>query len=198
MERDALSYANALDRVTAEFDDLAVRAAQSKNQPLSEIERCNLAEQVAFSYYKKYPLFTLRHWLTNIVKTCFSLHSAELLYIDSEGKLPPYDSSRGWLSAFKRFLLPNVNAGFIKLVIYYEIIFFLLLVIGWFGFLMRAWYTYESLDVALKVLPFVGMFIVASLACGFARLRLPVEPFIMIGSLHFWLRFLKKKREKYE
>jgi hypothetical protein len=104
--------------------------------------------------------------------------------------LPSYDTQR---NVFVRFLFPQVSNKFLIPLIYFEIVFLLLLWVGFFGFVFTSFFYKEYFCLLLKVLPFVGFFIVASLACGFARMRLPIEPFLIILSLNFWLKIFEWK-----
>jgi hypothetical protein len=41
--------------------------------------------------------------------------------------------------------------------------------------------------VAIKTVPYIGLLVALTLACGCARLRLPVEPFFIIFAVVGWL-----------
>jgi len=81
-------------------------------------------------------------------------------------------------------------------VIYYEIVMFLFLLIGFIGFFISALICCRYVFVMFTVVSFMALFVVLSFACGFARLRLPVEPFLIIISSKFWVDLFKTKLRK--
>jgi 4-amino-4-deoxy-L-arabinose transferase-like glycosyltransferase len=188
------SYTKASEKLSGELNELIIDKKQELNRDLHEIEECILAEKLSINYLKKDPFIGFKHCLTNMFKTCFSLYSAEILYIDSGGSLPSYEKERSWWSIFKRFLLPKVTNKFLIPLIYLEIILFLFILIGFFGFIFNSFFRKENFYLLLKLFPFLGLFIFLSLACGFARLRLPIEPILIILSFKFWLTKLKREK----
>jgi hypothetical protein len=52
--------------------------------------------------------------------------------------------------------------------------------------LFKAFFNPELCFVLLKVLPFIALMLVITFACGFARLRLPIEPFLTIFAFYGW------------
>ena len=90
-------------------------------------------------------------------------------------------------------MLPKVNNKFVILIIYLEIIFFIFLIIGFIGFICSALYIEYFRNILYKLLPFIFVFIFISLSCGFARLRLLIEPILIILSLKFWDYIFKKE-----
>jgi len=188
------SYMGALTALHEEVEVLTKEKEKDLNRKINEIEFCHITEKVAFKYLVDNPFLTIKHAFINMFKTCFSLYSAELLYIDSGGKLPDYNKNRGWLDILKRFLVPQVTSNFLALIIYLEIIFFLFILIGFGGFVLKALFIKDYFYLLCKILPFIFLFVFISLSCGFARLRLPIEPFLIILSFKFWLEVLRRKR----
>ena len=187
------SYDGALKSLNDKVVEFEREKEKVLGRKLHEIEFCILAEKVSFDCMKKNIFATFKHAFGNMFKTCFSLYSAELMYIDSAGKLPAYDKNRSWLDILKRFVFPQVSNKFLVGVIYLEILLFLFLLIGFVCFIFKNLFIRDGLCLLFKVFPFIGLFVFLSLSCGFARLRLPVESFLIILSLRFWLDFLKTK-----
>jgi 4-amino-4-deoxy-L-arabinose transferase-like glycosyltransferase len=198
------SYPMARLLLSGQVDQMIRQEEHIKQRPLTEIERCWAHEALARKYFKRYPLISIKLWLTDMFRTCFSLYSAELLYLDSGRKQIEYfDKARTMSSWFSRYLNPATENGFLKGIIYYEIIsFFLLLlgfaiglvlmIVGW----LRGTLARQDVHAWLYVLPFMALFIVVALAGGYARMRLPMESFLIILSLWGWGQVLCRHEGK--
>ena len=193
---DNCSYSLALDNITKDANKLQNKKEIEFGRKLNEIEHCKLLEKISVDYFKVDPLLTLRHCLLNMFKTCFSLYSAELLFITSGGQLPEYNNKRGWSDLFARFLFPQTTNLFLKIIIYLEIIFLFFLWIGFVGSIFDLLFLKKQFFLLFQILSFIGLFVFVSLACGFARLRLPVESFLIVLSFRFWLNFLGTNRTR--
>ena len=183
------------EKVYTELKNLEIAKTNALGKPLQEIERCQLAEKLAISYMLKNPVLTVKHFISNMLKTTFGLYSSELLVIDSGGQLPPYSNNRSVKNILKRFLLPGVNNKFIIAVIYFEIIFFLFLLLGFIIFVIKSIFDIQRLCILAKVIPFTAGLIFLTLSCGYARLRLPIEAFLIILAIKEWQLLFSKKGE---
>jgi hypothetical protein len=191
-------YQEARDLLRKEVNELMEEREEEKGSMLNEIERCQIHEQLAVKYFKMQPWYALKYWLTDIMRTCLSLYSAELLYLDSGRKeINYFEKGRSIGSLFKRYLIPQTDNNFLKIIIYAEIILFLFILIGlifslrtmmWQWFFMHNWL---AGDFLCKCLPFMCLFIVIALAGGYARMRLPIEPLMIIFAWRFWLSCIK-------
>ncbi|MFC1894697.1 hypothetical protein ACFLYH_01985 [Candidatus Dependentiae bacterium] len=187
------SYSVALQNLNNEWNDDRTNKEKQLNRKISEIENCILAENITIKYLKKNPLLSLKHCFINMFKTCFSLFSAELLFIDSGGKLPSYSNKRTVKDILFRFLFPDTNNFYLKIIIYLEILFMFYLWLGFVGFIFKSFLNLDYFCVLAKTFTFIFIFVFISLACGFARLRLSVECFLIILSLRFWIDCFYKK-----
>lgn len=188
-----ISYDQAKINIKQTFDKLVEQKQIELKRPLHEIERCQIAEQLTIKYSTLKPLITLKLFLTNILKTMFGLYSSELLFIDSGGKLPEYSNDRGLSTMLKRFLLPTVSNKLIIAVIYFEILLFLIILFGFALFCLAALINFDNFCVLFKILPFIGSMLFITLACGYARLRLPIEAFLIILASKTWFDIFKGK-----
>jgi 4-amino-4-deoxy-L-arabinose transferase-like glycosyltransferase len=186
MQRDNISYNQARGQV---YETIKQRA-----QGAGEVERSSVAERLVQEYVLQNPLITISLALKNMLKTCFSLYSSELLLIDSKGQMPHYQDNRTFVDLIKRFICPDVTSKKITFFIYYEILFFILLLIVFFGWLTTALLDPGQWWLLFAVLAFIGTFIVISSVCGFARLRLPVAPFLIIFASKFFIEMLQTKK----
>lgn len=196
MKAENITHAQAKQKVYTLFEERKQEKERLLQRPLHEIEQCYIAGRIAQQMTWRYFFFTaeVEHAVFNMIKTCFSLYAAELLVIDSGGQLPPYDNQRGLCAMIKRFLAPDVSNHLIVYAIYYEIILFCLLIFGFFGALLVI-RDHHFLNVfCTRMLPFMFVFIGLSFACGFARLRLPTEPFFIIVASRFWSLVMQRKK----
>jgi hypothetical protein len=198
MQLHNCSHDRALVNLSQELDVLVDKKKQTLGRDLHEIEYCLLAEHVAFTYLFENISLLPKHFFVNMFKTCFSLYAAELLCIDSGGCLPGYNKKRSWVDIIKRFLFPQLVNKWLIVFIYLEIFFFFFLLLGFFLFLVNALLTRAYVMLLCKIIPFICLFVVITLSCGFARLRLPIECFLIILSLQFWTKFLSKKESGHE
>ncbi|MBD3231381.1 hypothetical protein GF322_01830 [Candidatus Dependentiae bacterium] len=194
MKANQCDYVTSLNFLTKQCDDIKAVKEQKKINSLNAIEYCNVMQEVSLNCFFSYPFLTVQHFLINIFKTCFSLYSAELLFIDSVENLPKYDLNRSWKNIFLRFLIPNTSNKFFIFLIYMEILFFVFLWIGFLGFVVNSFFDFELLCLLVKTVVISGILIFLTIACGFARLRLPIEPFLIILSFKFWVQFFFRKK----
>jgi len=193
MKAENITHTQAKEKVYALFE--AQKHAQEiiKKRPLQEIELAHIANTITIGLGKKYPYVTCKHTIFNMFKTCCSLYAAELLVIDSAGKLPDYDNNRGIGSMIKRFLMPDVSNKLIGYVIFYELILYFFIVIGFLGALMvirdHNFINFFCTHIIWFILALLGI----TFACGFARLRLPLSPFFIIVTSRFWSLIMKKR-----
>lgn len=187
------SYQEARNLLKYDVEQKIESAEKAKRCSLNEIERCCLHEQLACSYFIRYPLISLRYWITDMARTMLSLYSAELLYLSSGRKEVDYFAKdRTYWSMIKRYLVPATDNVLLKIIIWAEIIFFLLMLLGFFYGLAYVLFrdTTTQHSVWFRVLPVMALFIVIALAGGYARMRLPIEPFLIILSLYGWSQML--------
>ena len=183
------SYAQSKDKLIKEWQDLVVTQEKEMGRKLNDLQRGNLAQNVAAKYIKTYPIVALKHGIVNIFKTIFSLNASFLLYLDS-GNLPSYNSSTTIWDKIKRFLWPQEKFKFLNLVTYFEMFFLFLILFGSFGSLFLSLFDKNLLCQVFKVLPIVCLLIAMTFGSGVARLRMPIEPFLIIFSFFFWQKLV--------
>jgi len=191
MGQHNISHEQAQNNVYQKFNDLCQKHELELCRPLQEIEKSLIAEKLTLNMYIERPMITIKLWTTNILKSAFGLYSSELLFVDSGGSLPPYDNNRGLNTIVKRFLLPDVSNKWIIPVIYFEIFLLLFLLIGFFMFCASIFVNFNNLCVAFKAFPFIFAVLFITLACGYARLRLPIECFLITLASKAWIDFFK-------
>jgi len=215
------SYWQARENLKKESDLLIQEKTKALGRPLNEIEHCQVLESLALKYFKSYPILSLKNWITDMFRSTFSLYSAELVYLYNNRKeIDYFDKNRSYWNMFERYLFPQVSSNFLKLIIFLEILFFLFILLGFALGLLKVLVGVRTIfkkpliqsarrsffrksevgciegEAWLKVLPFMALFIVLALSGGYARMRLPAEPFLIILSFSFWLNLFCKKGRK--
>ena len=194
------SYQEARNQLHQEASERMLNAAQEKKAPLSPYDACLINEQLARAYFCRYPLITARLWATDILRAALSLYSAELLYLENNRKNVDYFEREHTVKRmFMRYLCPATDLWWLRLLIYLEILFFLLLLIGYAGFCITALLLYwrtrssELLIRAFMATVFILFFLVIALAGGYARMRLPTEALLIICASWYWYSSLKSR-----
>jgi hypothetical protein len=186
MQAHNTTYEAAKYVMNQKLDECVVRHS-SKND---EYQHCVLQEQLAVKMLLCYPWQTIKLCVANALKTVMSLYSSELLFIDSGGQLPPYDEQRSVTSMVMRFLKPQVHNHSILYVIYFEMILHALLLCGVIGFM---WVWRKNIVTYVPIILLIVLFVSLSCICGFARLRLPIEPFFIMLAMAFWMQVARGK-----
>ena len=195
MQTENITYQQARQRVAAQADKAVRNQQRIERKRLSEIERCYVYEKLAIKHFTAHPLIALKLWATDIFRATFSLYSAELLYLDSGRKQIDYFASgRTLWDMVERYVFPETNNVWLKLLVWLEILLYALML---FGVARASWLLLicgSSHDrmLWLSIASFVALFLVVSLAGGYARMRLPIEPFIIILGLYGYYAQHKK------
>ncbi len=126
--------------------------------------------------------------LVNCLKTVLGLYSAELLCIDSGGDLPSYNDSCSLWQRAQRFLRPRAHNRLIWYICWLEIVYQCIILFGVCGYCLL-WLLSRRKDWLMAMLLALCVTIVAATAiCGFARLRLPIEPILIMVAVMFYVR----------
>ena len=179
---EQISYSDAKSSLYERLKELEIENREVLGHGLSEIELANLYERETISIIKRYPAQFLHLTAINCFKTMFSLYSSELLVIDAGGALPSYDRT-GLMVKIKRFLMPTVNNSLIIGVIYLELVLLLLTIVGVLLATVRFWRILFQPRIML-VVGLMVFFVGISLACGYARLRIALEPFYLLAAAY--------------
>lgn len=189
-----ISYAQAKENLSFKVEAITKQKEKKLGRKLNELELCDIRQKLAVEFFKKHPFLAVKNWATDILRTSLSLYSSELIYLDSGRKSIDYFAKGRTLgSLFKRHLFPQTQNIFLKFLIWFEIILFLFILLGClFGFISAI--CNLNLCPWLKTLPFIFLFLFIGLAGGYSRMRLPVEPVLIILSFSFWIPFILRKK----
>jgi hypothetical protein len=188
-----VSYEQAKQLVYKEVAAAGEIQEYLSGRTLNEVEAVYVMERVAKKIMLKDPMVTVKLFFINIIKTCCSLYSSELLFVDSGGQLPQYVVHEDFAKLAFKFLRPKVRNSWIRLVVYFEIIFLFLMLFGVVGFLWQALFDGQKFKLVSLIFLYIFIFIGASLVCGYARLRLPIEPFCIILAVKYWIDVVRRR-----
>ncbi|MCK5632182.1 hypothetical protein KAH94_00365 [bacterium] len=183
----------------AKIDDLlAKRKGKRGCKELSALK-------VALPVIKKHPWMFARDWIKEVLKTTFDLHSS--LLVAFANNTFTYDP-------LEEFLTEKWQACLYKQPMSYGMRFFIFLellfeILKWIGILLGAWLFLavplikrSTISKArkkitllwLKVAPVIGAIVFMTGGFGYARLRLPVEPLMVLLSLTWYFWVFKKRK----
>ncbi len=189
------TYQEARKKLHAEADQLMYEKREELKRPLSPIEACLINEELAKKYFLNNPFISLKLWATDIFRTMFSLYSAEILYLENNRKeIAYFDKRHGLCRMIMRYLFPETDSWKLKILVYLEIFLFFIVLLGFVGALAKGLLCSHFINLREKLLnciPFMALFIIISLAGGYARMRLPIEPFLIIFSSWSWIQNTK-------
>lgn len=160
---------------------------------------------VAWPIICNYPHLALYYWIKEVFKTTFDLYSCQLASIAA--------NTFTW-DPIEEFLWEKVTNClyhqpmplWMRIIAWVELFYMILLWIGLLGGFCLFWvytackrfkvqkYFLEIGLLWLRVAPLAGALIFMTGGFGYARLRLPVEPLLVILSLTFWLAIYRFTR----
>lgn len=192
--RIGCDYFQARDNVFAVWHGQVAKQEQLLKRPVTEYERFAVAQNVAFYYMTHYPKLFFKHACTQIARTCGTLYSTLFLYVPAG---TTYGNDMTVWSKIKLYLFPRAVHSLLIPLIYWEMISYLLMLLGCVMFLAQAVLDRSLRWVLVKTLPFMAMFIVITLAYGCARLRFAVEPCMIVLAAYAWTARVRSWRKDY-
>ena len=157
------------------------------------------AGKVALPIIIAHPFLAAYEWMKEVFKTAFDIYSSQLVAFANETfKWDPLEEFLFEKIALALYKQPM--ALWMRLICWLDFIFTLLLWIGIFAGMVVFWliplckkFNVPSSIKAMGGLWLKSMFLIGSIifmtgGFGYARLRLPVEPLMIMLSLTFWLR----------
>ena len=159
--------------------------------------------KVAWPIIFAHPFYFVRDWIKEVLKTTFDPYASQLVAFANNTY--SYDPPEEFL--FEKLYLCLFGQPmpiFSRLLCWIDFLFLVWVWIGLLGglwlFLIKPLFRREISNelrfyraLWLKTGIFVGGLVVLTGGFGYARLRMPVEPLVLIMTLTWWLRFLDKK-----
>lgn len=189
---NTISYTQARKQLLDEWESLIHKKELETKKNLNEYEKCRLAESIACNYAKQYPMQTGIHSSIQILKTCMALYSAQIILSDNKEWPDYYSKDQSAWSKVRRYFVPQVKTKWLIPFIYWEILLFLVIIMGCLFCFVSAGWQNNVLYMLGRTVPFASLLIFLTVAYGCARLRFPAEPFLIIWSSVGWQQMLKK------
>lgn len=163
---------------------------QNKNRKLYCIEKCKLYEKLTINYILKDPGLFIKHATINIFKTICLPFFTEIYYVNNfnDSWLTPINNIK---NIFKKFYIPKSKNIFLLIYMYLDLLLFIFLLFGFLGFIYIIIINKKIFNF-LDLFLIYGLFIAITLACGYPRLRLPVEGLVIILASYFFYKIYPK------
>lgn len=162
----------------------------------------NVCKKVAFPIIAHYPGYFLYDWLTETIKTTFDLYTYQII---------PMLRGTYWYDPIEEYVPQKIfdclyaqqMPWYMRSLCWIELLYALLL---WFGlaaglwiFVIRSFITNQLSKYQIvmryawiRIIPMIALIIGMTGGFGYARLRLPAEPLLIILSLTYWYWFYNK------
>ncbi len=145
-----------------------------------------------------YPHYFIYDWIVEVIKTTFDLYSYQLVSLYHNTF--KWDPLVEYLDAkLADTLYAKELPWYFRALAYLELIFSLFLWLGIFlslGFLRDKEFRRKFFSLMFFCAVMIGAVVCQTGGFGYARLRLPIEPLIIIGGLVFWLWLYTKLSKK--
>jgi hypothetical protein len=192
-------------KIAQQTATLEVRRQQAE-RPDKQISN-NACKNAAFPIISNHPWYFIYDWIAEVIKTTLDLYTYQLI--------PMFEGSH-WYDPIEEYLPEKISAclyafplpWIARAICWLEFLFAILLWIGLFGGL---WiysiqplinknsitpFTQKMNWIWITTIPMIGIIVGMTGGFGYARLRLPAEPLLIILSLTFWYWLSMKKETK--
>ncbi len=157
--------------------------------------------EIAWPIFLGHPLLAAYDWMREVVKTTFDLYSSQLVAFVQGCYF--YDPIIEYLSEKVQHCLYKTPMPLsMRFIVYLELIYALVLWTGllggfWVYMLMPCMHRFnigkdikQQFALWMMITPMIAAVVFMTGGFGYARLRLPIEPLMIILSLTFWYWFL--------
>ncbi len=176
-----------------------------REEPHYYVSQELVCAKLAWPWILQYPLYFIQDWLREICKTTFDLYASQL--VDFARNTYTFDPMEDFLSEkLADCIYKQPMHWFMRLLCSLEALFAIVKWIGIFSgfvlfFLRPLWFGLREASkkhmffVWLKAGIMIAVVLSMTGAFGYARLRMPVEPLLILLSLTFWYKLLYKPDE---
>jgi hypothetical protein len=99
---------------------------------------------------------------------------------------PGYSTTISLWDKLKYYVLPDLEYTWLGWIVYAELLWMLIIFLGFAGSCVLAFFNKEIFWLLVKTLPISALLVVLTVGIGLARLRFPVEPFLIINAMSFY------------
>lgn len=186
-EAEGASYLHKRDTLLREYHKTIALQEKKLRRSLNDYETCQIAQNIAITNLKPYPWGIFKRSVINFCKTVFGFHSSVLVYKHSKNFIG-YDTHTALLQKLKAYLFPKGAPWWLISVVYWEAFLILFFLFGLCVGGLLSFFNKQVLCFYWQTFPFVALFVLLTFGSGVARLRFPVEPFLIIGGLYaLWM-----------
>jgi 4-amino-4-deoxy-L-arabinose transferase-like glycosyltransferase len=170
------------------------------------VSRELVCKKIAYPIITKYPHYVCIDWIYEVCKTTFDLYSHQLVTFVNNSFM--HDPIEEFLTEkIKNCLYKNPMPVLMRFICWLEFLFSILLWFGLIGgiiiFILQAFINFfrqrkplsDTTYLWIKTGLMIGGLLFMTGGFGYARLRMPAEPLMVLLSLTFWLYFLKEKKQ---
>lgn len=165
------------------------------------VSRESMAKRIAWPIIMAYPLLAFKEWMQEVIKTTFDLYSYQLTTLIA-GTFH-YDPLEEFLSIkTKETLWLQPMPCWVRMIAWTEVAWMIWLWIGLFAgfwlFMLNPLIKRKTIQpitgLWIKTAPLIWAVIGMTGGFGYARLRLPIEPLMIILALTWWLHYRNTKK----
>ena len=180
------TFTQAYDDLLEQKRQTISRQALLQGHALNAYEESCIGEHVAFAYLKQYPIPAFNHGMVQLIKTCVEPVSIHFIIVDAADDFYQKYATGGAAEKLQVLLFPHFQYRLLRWCIYTELVLIILMLLGWLFLLIGAWRNLWLRYALLRMMPFIMLLIGVTVAFGSSRLRLPVEPLLIIGATAGW------------
>lgn len=190
-----LTLKEAHQKLTYEAAQLTRKEIESYKQLGKKQIVCGelICLQTALPLILRHPLYFLYDWMTEVIKTTFDLYASQLVSL--EHNCFKWDPLVEFLpEKIQDCLYKKELPWFLRFIAFLEFAFSLWIWVGilagiW-AFFIQAWWCKTSClyqqALWIKTLFLIGALVIQTGGFGYARLRLPIEPLIIMLGIYYW------------
>ena len=161
-----------------------------------------IAKRIAWPVLLAHPFIAAKEWMQEVIKTTFDLYSYQLAAL-AAGTFS-YDPIEEFLpTKIYETLWQQPMPCTMRIIAWLELLFTLLMWIGLLGgfwlFMVQCFFkkgSYKKINgLWIKVAPLIWAVLFMTGGFGYARLRLPIEPLMIILALTWWMYIYQNDRK---
>jgi len=169
-----------------------------KEIPRRYVSRELICAEIAWPVIKQHPFYFVYDWCLEVLKTVFDFHASHLVAFSNNTYT--YDPPEEFL--LEKWHAATIGQPMVPLlgfISWLDILFSLLLWLGIGGGLLLFFmlplfgvglFDWQMWNVWCKAVLIIGASVIMTGGFGYARLRLPADPLLIILSLTFWYRIV--------
>jgi len=181
------TFTQAYDGLLEQKRQEITRRALAQGHALNAYEQSCVGEAVAFNYLRQHPVQALNHGLVQLIKTCIEPVGIHFIIVGAADDFYQKYASGSATEKLQVLLFPHVQPSILRWFIYIELVSILLMLMGWVLLFVGSLCSARMRYALWRMIPFIILLIGVTVAFGSSRLRLPIEPLLIIGATAGWV-----------